>query len=294
MSDPDLVTDLLVRLRDEGIRLAEIERAEADARRGLPHPHRPRRRRRDADDAARRIRRARREPRMTTTTPSPRGDHRSPITPGVQRNLKNRVSIAETVSQLVHDGLSRAAQDQAHPGAAVRRDAAADHLHRDVHLHLRRGDRRRRAELPAHHHPGHPRADRHHDLRRHRRAAAGGHGQGRVRPVQVAARSPASHRSPARCSPTPCATRSPRPSRFAMGFIMGYRPEGGVGGVLVARPARDRLLLGHQLDLRVLRRDRPHRLERAGHLDARAVPAHVPVERLRSGRHHAGLAAVRS
>ena len=44
MNDPDRVTELLVDAPRRGHPPRRAERAEADARRGLPHPHRPRRR----------------------------------------------------------------------------------------------------------------------------------------------------------------------------------------------------------------------------------------------------------
>ena len=71
--------------------------------------------------------------------------------------------------------------DVTHPAAAV---------HRDVRLHLRRRDLRQRRRLPADHHPRHPRPDRAHRLHGDRHPAARGHGQGRLRPVQVAADRP--------------------------------------------------------------------------------------------------------
>ena len=77
-----------------------------------------------------------------------------------------------------------------------------------------------------------------------------------------------------------------------MGLIMGYtaiveHPAGVVGaGLLVIVDELER-----QLDLRAVRDARPQRLERAGHLDADPVPAHVPLERLRAHLDDARLAA---
>ena len=80
MQNPDLVTELLVDAARGGHPSRRAQRAEADPRRGLPHPHRPRRRRR------RRRARARREPGMTTLVYSP------------DRPLRNHVSIRQTIS----------------------------------------------------------------------------------------------------------------------------------------------------------------------------------------------------
>ena len=107
-------------------------------------------------------------------------------------------------------GLAGDRQDAPQPRGDVRRHHPAADLHRDVRLHLRRRDLRRRRQLPAAHHPRPDRADRAHGVRRHRRPAA--------RPTWTRAsstgsrcsRSPASRRWPGRWSPTCCATSSPR------------------------------------------------------------------------------------
>ena len=143
------------------------------------------------------------------------------------------------------------------------------------------------AGLPADHHPGHPRPDRADRLHGDRHPAPRGHGQGRLRPVQVAAdradraagrpgdRRPAAlrdrvdpddpHRasrwatapaagSPA-CSPAGC-SRSSRAGRWP-GSSPGSAPIG------------------------------PQRPGGAGHLDDDHVPADLPVQRVRPGRHPA-------
>ena len=74
------------------------------------------------------------------------------------------------------------------------------------------------------------------------------------------------------------------------GIVMGYRPGGGVLGV-AGRLAADhhrRLVAG--LDLHLARHRGPQRPGGAGHLDDDHVPADLPVQRLRAGRHPAGLA----
>ena len=72
---------------------------------------------------------------------------------------------------------------------------------------------------------------------------------------------------------------------FATGIAMGYRPGGGAFGVVAAIVLTIITGWSMALDLH-LRRD--HRQERpvgAGHLDDDHVPADVPVQRLRPGRH---------
>ncbi len=70
---------------------------------------------------------------------------------------------------------------------------------------------------------------------------------------------------------------------FLTGMVMGYRPHGGVLGVLGAIAAGDLHRLGDGLDLHLDRHDRPQRPQRAGHLDDDPVPADVPVQRVRAG-----------
>ena len=81
---------------------------------------------------------------------------------------------------------------------------------------------------------------------------------------------------------------------FVTGMAMGYRPHGGVLGVLGRDRARDLHRLVDGLDLHLDRHDRPQRPQRPGHLDDDPVPADVPVQRVRAGRHAARLAARRS
>ena len=79
---------------------------------------------------------------------------------------------------------------------------------------------------------------------------------------------------------------------FATGIVMGYRPGGGVFGVVAATllVIVDRLVAG--LDLHLRRDHRPQRPGGAGHLDDDHVPADVPVQRLRA-RGHAARAGCR-
>ena len=88
------------------------------------------------------------------------------------------------------DGLAGAEEDAPQPGAVLRRHAAAAAVHGDVRLHLRRGDLRQRLELPSAADPRHRRPDGPDHVHVHRRAAARGHGQGRLRSLQVAAHRP--------------------------------------------------------------------------------------------------------
>ena len=111
------------------------QRAEADPRRGVPHPHRPRRRGRGAD--------ASRAPRPSSKGARMSACHHAPSRPARRAQEPRRASARPSAS--AHHGLPRPAQDPAHARAAHRRDVAADHLHADVHVHLRRRDRRRRA-----------------------------------------------------------------------------------------------------------------------------------------------------
>ena len=170
LQDPERVTDLLVDLRDAGIRLAEfgVQKPTLDEVFLAITGH-------GADDS--RPTAEKDEVLRMTAVAS------IAAAAAAQRRHPHRQPVAD-------DGLPRPAQGPPHPRAAVRRDAAADHLHGDVRLHLRRRDRRQRADLPARADPRHPRADRHHRVGRHRRPAARGHGQGRVRPVPVPADRP--------------------------------------------------------------------------------------------------------
>jgi ABC-2 type transport system permease protein len=77
---------------------------------------------------------------------------------------------------------------------------------------------------------------------------------------------------------------------FVMGVIIGYRPGGGVPGVLGAILLAVFTGWAIALDLHLYRHDRPERAQRAGHLDTVPVPADVPVQRVRAGQHAAGPA----
>ena len=125
-------------------------------------------------------------------------------------------------------GLAGDEEDAPQPGAVLRRHDPAAAVHRDVRLHLRRRDLRQRRGLPADHHPRHPRPDRADRLHGDRHPAPRGHGQGRLRPVQVAADRPDRARWPARRSPTCCATATAATLTILTGIAMGYRPGGGV------------------------------------------------------------------
>ena len=145
--------------------------------------------------------------------------------------------------------------------------------------------------LPAGDHPRPGRPDRAHRLRRHRRPAPRGHGQGRLRPVQGAAdradraagradgrrhaalrdRQHADLRAPGSCSATAPAAAS---SAWSAAILLGDHR---------------RLVAG--LDLHLVRHRRPQRPGRAGHLADGDVPADLPVQRVRADRHDARLAA---
>ena len=77
---------------------------------------------------------------------------------------------------------------------------------------------------------------------------------------------------------------------FATGIVMGYRPGGGVLGVALAILLGDHRRLVAGLDLHLVRHRRQERPGRAGLLADGDVPADVPVQRVRPGRHPAGLA----
>ena len=89
----------------------------------------------------------------------------------------------------------------------------------------------RRAELPADHHPRHPGADRRSPPAWRPASSCA---RTWTRACSIASsrcRSPASRRSPARRSPTCCATAIAATLTILVGFVMGYRPGGGFGGV---------------------------------------------------------------
>ena len=77
---------------------------------------------------------------------------------------------------------------------------------------------------------------------------------------------------------------------FATGIAIGYRPGGGVLGVAMADPARRHRGLVAGLDLHLVRHRGEERPVRAGLLPDGDVPADVPVQRVRAGRHPAGVA----
>ena len=72
-----------------------------------------------------------------------------------------------------------------------------------------------------------------------------------------------------------------------VGLLMGYRPGGGVPGVLGRHRADGHRRLVAGLDLHLARHRRPQRPGGAGHLDDDHVPADVPVQRVRPGGHPA-------
>ena len=206
------------------------ERPEADARRGVPRPHRPRRRNRRAEsnplesDAVdgRGIRRDRRQSRMTTV-----------ITPGADRDLRNSVSLRQTLSNsftMAWRGLLKIKRTPEQlfdvtfqpimftvmftyifggaiagtpedylpfivPGILVQ-TVITTSVVTGVQLRedMAKGVFDRFRSLPI----------------------------ARVAPLAGP------------CSPTPCATRSPRSSPSATAFMMGFRPDGGSMGVGLA------------------------------------------------------------
>ena len=120
-------------------------------------------------------------------------------------------------------GVAGAAQDAAQPGAVLRRHVTTPAVHRDVHLHLRWRRRRQRAELSADHHSRHSRADDADRVYGDWHPAARGHGQGRLRSLQIAAdrahraaRGPG-HRGPAALRGRGDAHDPGRSSRWATG-----------------------------------------------------------------------------
>ena len=139
--------------------------------------------------------------------------------------------------------------------------------------------------------PGIVAPDRAHHVHGHRRAAARGHGQGRLRPVQGAADRPdrAAGRSDGR-RPGALPDRR-RPDVRHRASLIGYRPGGGVLGVLGAILLA--VFTGWSLAWiftwfgTVARSAQA----RAGDLDDGPVPADVPVQRVRPGQDAAGLPA---
>ncbi len=191
------------------------------------------------------------------------------------------------------DGLAGHQEDAPQPGAVLRRHDPAAAVHGDVRLHLRRRDLRQRRGLPADHHPRHPRPDRADRVHGDRHPAPRGHGQGRLRPVQVAAdRADRPAGRPGDRGPAPLRHRGHAhdPHRHRDGLPAGRRRRRRLRR-LVADDHR-RLVAG--LDLHLPRHDGPQRPGRPGHLDDDHVPADVPVERVRPGRDPAGLARRRS
>ncbi len=188
------------------------------------------------------------------------------------------------------DGLARHQEDEAQPRAVLRRARAAAAVHRDVRLHLRRRGQRQRRQLPAGADPRDPGADDPDGLHRDRRAAARGHGQGRLRTLQgTADRSGGTSGRPHGRRPAPLHDRVRADLRH------GHRDGLPARRRRLRRRHRDpaddhhRLVDGVDLHLR-----RDHRQERpvgAGHLDDDHVPADVPVQRLRPGRHPPRLVA---
>ena len=156
------------------------DRAEAHPRRGVHGPHRSRRRGPPA--------RARDGARTMTTTLTPAPDETvTAVTHAGVLDLPARPTLRDTVSQSLAMAWRATKKmrrnpeqwfDVTHPAAAV---------HRDVRLHLRWRDLRQRRRLPADPHPRHPGPDRADRVHGHRHPAARGHGQGRLRPLQVAA-----------------------------------------------------------------------------------------------------------
>ena len=264
------------------------ERRQADARRGLPRAHRPRRRRRTTSPI----------PPNTTSPPwrwpdEHRNRHRR--TPA-RRGRRAHASAHEPRRDGRPDpldGLARAEEHAPQPGAVLRRDAPAAAVHGDVRLRLRRRDLRRRRELPAADDPRHRRPDRPDHLHGHGRAAARGHGEGRLRPLQVAAdRADRAAGRPDGRRPRPLPDRGEPDLRHGHGHRL---PPAGRGARRAGGDrAGDLHRLGHRVDLHLGRHDRPQRPQRPGDLDDDPVPADVPVERVRPRGHAAARRCRRS
>ena len=149
------------------------------------------------------------------------------------------------------------------------------------------------AGLPADHHPRHPRPDRADRLHGDRRPAPRGHGQGRLRPVQVAADRPdrPAGRADAIADLLRYAHRGHADDR-SPASLMGYRPGGGARRRSSAAWLLT-IIAGWSLAwiFTWLGTIGPQRPGGPGHLDDDHVPADLPVQRVRPGRHPARLAA---
>ena len=175
--------DVLVALREAGVAIDSVSVAEADARRGVPRPHRPRRRR-----------------PTTPTTPTTTATeleavamtalHRRSRATAAARDSAPRRASRETVSQTLTMAWRALMKMRRNPEQLF--DVTLQPLLFTAMFAYIFGGAisGRRAELPAADHPRHRRADRADRLHRHRRPAARGHGQGRLRPLQVAADRP--------------------------------------------------------------------------------------------------------
>ena len=183
-----------------------------------------------------------------------------------------RPDLPGPVSSSLSFALAGAAQDQARPRAALRRDDVPDHVHADVHVRVRRRDRGLAAGLPAVRpaRDPHPDGRLHHDV--HRADHQHRHREGGLRPVPLAAGVAAldAGRRPAR-----------RHAALRDGLVHG---AGGRGGDRLPRPRRHRrgaarggaaagLLLRAQLGVADRRLQGPHPQRGHGRLDDGAVPA---------------------
>src|SRR5690625_3690215 len=156
------------------------------------------------------------------------GQDRQPADPGRLPPPPGRAAVG--VADL---WLAGAAEDQARPRAALRRDHLPDHDDGDVHLHLRRCDRRQRGRVRAVADPRHLRADADHDHHVHRADAEPGHLQGCLRPVPLPAHLAA--RAAGRgAAGRPGALHPGRGDHPGRRVRDGVRPDGGAWGVLVA------------------------------------------------------------
>ena len=123
---------------------------------------------------------------------------------------------------------------KARPRAAVRRHRVPDHVHADVHLPVRRRSGRLDRRVPAVPPAWHPGPDRgvHHHV--HRDGAEHRHHQRSLRPLPVAADLASRQLSSGPCSATRRATRWHRRWSSCWAFVLGFRPAGGVVGVLLS------------------------------------------------------------
>ena len=81
---------------------------------------------------------------------------------------------------------------------------------------------------------------------------------------------------------------------LTVGVVMGYRPGGGVPGVLAGVRARSHHRLVHRLDLPVDRHQSQERRRRPGDVHDDHVPSGLPVQCVRPRQHPSGMAPGRN